>query len=259
MRSFAVTFAGWLALVVGIGLSPIPVGAQDTAPAELREEVRLMRQELDALKQDMQAIKQALSAARRGGTGWEKVDAAPLDPEDSPMLGSAGAPLVLVEFSDYQCPYCGRHFAETYPQIKREFVDAGKLRYLVAEMPLERIHPLAMKAAQAARCAGDQGKFWEMHARLFSKQRELESWSAHAQAVGVDETRFGKCMEDDSVQNRIRANVEGAVQAGVSSTPTFLLAKATEDGLRVVRRLRGAAPYSMFKSEIEAVLAEVGR
>ncbi|MBL8535569.1 MAG: thioredoxin domain-containing protein [Betaproteobacteria bacterium] len=259
MRSMAAALAGWLGLIVCVVLSATPVHAEEAAPADLREEVRRMRQELDALRQDMQAIKQALSAARRGGTGWEKVDPSPLDPEDSPMLGSADAPLVLVEFSDYQCPYCGRHFAETFPQIKREFVDSGKLRYLVAEMPLERIHPLALKAAQAARCAGDQGKFWEMHARLFSKQRELEPWSAHAQAVGVDETRFGRCMEDESVQKRIRANVEGAVQAGVSSTPTFLLAKSTDDGLRVVRRLRGAAPYSMFKSEIEAALAEVGR
>lgn len=222
------------------------------AETDLREEMRQLREEVRVLQREMQELKQALGARRAGG--WEPVEMV-LSPEASPAQGRSDAPLVLIEFTDYQCPYCARHFTQTYPQIERDFVATGKLRYVAAEFPIPQLHPLAVKAAQAARCARDQDRFWEMHARLFANQRQLEPWSAHAQALGLDVGRFDACMSEARDLPEIERNVAQAQRGGIASTPTFLLGLADGGSVRVVRRLRGAAPYAAFKSEIESLLA----
>jgi protein-disulfide isomerase len=229
--------------------------AVDQPDADLRDEVRKLREDVRALQQDMRELKQSLSTRRPGG--WEKVEIV-LGPEDSPQRGAPDAPLVLIEFSDYQCPYCARHFMDTYPQLDREFIAAGKLRYIVAEFPLVHLHPLAIKAAEAARCAREQGKFWEMHARLFANQRQLEPWSAHAQALGLDAAAFEACMSSDRYAGEIQRNAAEAQRGGINSTPTFLLGMGSGELVRVVRRLRGAAPYPAFKAELEALLSPSG-
>ena len=167
--------------------------------------------------------------------------------------------MVLFEFSDYQCPYCGRHFVETFPQIQRDFVTTGKLRYVVGELPMQQLHPLALKAAEAARCARDQGKFWEMHARLFTHQQQFEPWSAHAQALGLDAAKFQTCMDQNRYAEAIQRNASEALRAGLASTPSFLLGVAAGDSVRIVSGLSGAGPYSAFKMEIESLLVEVQR
>lgn len=245
------TFA--VVLCTALVLIPLSARSADGEEATMREEIRVLRDEVRSLQQDMRELKQALSAARRPG-GWEKVEMV-LGPEDSPQRGAADAPLVLIEFSDYQCPYCARHFADTYPQLDRDFIATGKLRYVVAEFPLAQLHPLAIKAAEAARCAGEQDKFWEMHARLFASQRQLEPWLAHAQALGLDDGAFEACMSSGRHLQEIQRNAAQAQRGGISSTPTFLLGVADGDTVRVVRRLRGAAPYPMFKAEIDSLLA----
>ena len=94
------------------------------------------------------------------------------------MLGSANATITLIEFTDYQCPFCSRHFNQTYEQIKKDYIDTGKVKFYLRDFPLG-FHPNAQKAAEAARCAGDQGKYWEMHDALFKNQSE---WSPLAQS-----------------------------------------------------------------------------
>ncbi|MBX9629649.1 MAG: thioredoxin domain-containing protein [Burkholderiales bacterium] len=244
-----------LAILLTASLLSIPTWsiAADRVGPPSSDEVRALRDEVRTLQQDMRDLKQALAARRAGG--WEKVDAV-VGPEDSPQLGAQDARLVLIEFSDYQCPYCVRHYTETFKQLERDYIAAGKLRYVVAEMPIAQIHPLASKAAEAARCAREQGKFWEMHGRLFSNPRQLEPWSAHAEALGLDAGAFQSCLDSGRHAEEITRNAAAAQQSGISSTPTFLLGIATGDTVRVVRRLRGAAPYAAFKAEIDALLAE---
>lgn len=243
------------ALLLAASLLSIPTwaNAADRVDAPLRDEVRALRDEVRTLQQDMRDLKQALTARRAGG--WEKIDAV-VGPEDSPQLGAQDARLVLIEFSDYQCPYCVRHYTETFKQLERDYIAAGKLRYVVAEMPIAQIHPLASKAAEAARCAREQGKFWEMHGQLFTNARQLEPWSAHAEALGLDTGAFQSCLDSGRHLDEITRNAAAAQQSGISSTPTFLLGIATGDTVRVIRRLRGAAPYAAFKAEIDALLAE---
>jgi len=220
------------------------------------DDVSALRREVDALRQEVQEIKQFLAAGARPQQrgGWERVENAVLGLEDAPQRGDARAPLVLVEFSDYQCPYCGTHAREVLPSLEREFVATGKLRYVISEFPLIQIHPLAAQAAVAARCAGEQSRFWEMHARLFEHQRELAPWEAHAKAIGLDTGAFDACMITGKYVALIEHNAQMAQKGGVRATPTFALGYADGNRVRVVRRLQGSAPFPVFKSEIDALL-----
>jgi len=125
-------------------------------------------------------------------------------------------------------------------------------------MPLESIHNLAFKAAEAARCAGEQGKYWEMHDRLFENQKTLEPWATHAQAIGLDAGRFEQCMSGGKFVREIRRDMEEARKAGVTGTPAFFLG-LTEPGssrVRTLAALKGAKAFAEFKSEIERLLAQ---
>lgn len=225
------------------------------APAAA-DELSTLRKEVQELRQEVQEIKQFL-AGRPRQPGWERMETnAVLGLDDAPQRGAARAPLVLVEFSDYQCPYCAVHAREVFPELEREFIAAGKLRYAVSELPLANIHPLAVPAAVAARCAGEQKRFWEMHARLFQHQRALEPWDGHAKALGLNAAAFQSCMSEAKYVALIEHNVQVAQTGGIRATPTFLLGFADGNRVRVVRRMQGAAPYPVFKSEIEALLAQ---
>ena len=125
-------------------------------------------------------------------------------------------------------------------------------------MPLERIHPLAFKAAEATHCAEEQGKFWEMHARLFENQKALEPWSGHAEALGLDTAAFDACMESGRHAEAIRADMAEASKAGATGTPSFVIAQTNPDDPTKVTGivfLRGAVPFANFKAAIDAALA----
>ena len=180
-----------------------------------------------------------------------------LEIADAPSRGAKEARLVLVEFSDYQCPFCARHVRQTVPEIEREYVRTGKVRYVFRDFPLEAIHPQAFRAAEAARCAGEQGKFWEMHDRLFAHQHALgpEDLIAHAEAVGLNVARFRRCLESGRFAERIRRDLSEGRRAGVRGTPSFFLGFAEPGGkVRVMRILRGAHPYGAFRQVIEELL-----
>jgi protein-disulfide isomerase len=109
-----------------------------------------------------------------------------LSVDGAPSMGNGDAKVTLIEFSDYQCSFCGRHFSQTLPRLMTEYVKTGKVKYVLRDFPLEPIHPLAFKAAEAARCASDQGKYWEMHDRLFSNQQALGPKDLPRHAEGWD-------------------------------------------------------------------------
>jgi protein-disulfide isomerase len=110
--------------------------------------------------------------------------------------GDGDATLALLEFSDFECPFCGRFATEIYPQIERDYIEQGRLRYMFVDDPIEQMHPNAFKAHEAALCAGEQGKYWEMHARLFANQKALapEALRSHAEAAGADGAALQACL-----------------------------------------------------------------
>jgi protein-disulfide isomerase len=195
-------------------------------------------------------------AAARGA---EPVDGVELTLADAPVLGSRKSGFVVVEFSDYQCPFCGRYARETYRLLQREFVESGKVAYAFMDFPLERIHASAFRAAEAARCAAREGKYWDMHDRMFANQSALAEPDLlnHGRALGLGES-YRRCLAT-GLGTTIRNEITEGHRAGVSSTPTFLIGRFLPNNkVRVLRRLRGAQPYFAFQTSLRDLLAGPG-
>ena len=145
------------------------------------------------------------------------------------------------------------------PQLERDYIKTGKVRYGLRDLPLETIHRLAFKTAEATHCAGEQGKYWEAHDRFFANQGTLarKDLTAHAQALGLDVSAFDQCLDSGRHAERVRKDLGDAQKNGVTSTPSFLMGLTDPTGsqLRVVRRLRGAQPYEAFKEAIDSLLS----
>ena len=176
----------------------------------------------------------------------------------APSKGRSDAPVVIVEFSDFECPFCARYARDTFPGIEREYIESGKVRYVFRHYPIERIHPRAMGAARAAECAAAQGKFWEFHSATFANQRALqpEALAASASKLGVNPDAFQLCMAALATSSqRIRDDLDEGTRAAISGTPTFFLGTMTRDGkVKVARRLVGAQSLAAFKNAIDSLL-----
>jgi protein-disulfide isomerase len=186
-------------------------------------------------------------------------DFAALATADDPVLGDPDAPVTIVEFSDFQCPFCRSWWLETFPQLKREYLDTGKAKLVFRDFPLP-FHSAAIPSAVGARCAQEQGKFWEFHDELFAQQMQKEadptrvavtisygeddirSW---ARAAGVDGTAFDACLAAAAYAANVQEDLQAGQDAAVDGTPTFFV-----NGLRIV----GAQPYNVFQQAIEAEL-----
>jgi protein-disulfide isomerase len=158
--------------------------------------------------------------------------------------GDPKAPITIVEFSDYECPYCSRA-EEAVKRVLKEY--EGKVRLVYRDFPLG-FHARAQKASEAALCAGDQGKYWEMHEKLFANQQALElpQLREHAKAVGVDQAKFDKCLDSNSKASVVEASKKAGEAVGVSGTPAFFI-----NG----RPLSGAVPFEQFKEIIDYELS----
>jgi protein-disulfide isomerase len=222
----------------------------------LRQEVERLKDAQTQLREELEQIKVLL---RRMTSPARDVDNLVFDLTGHPARGAASARLILVEFSDFECPYCGRHFRETQPQIDREYVQTGKVRYVFRNFPLEAIHKEAFKAAEAALCAGEQQKFWEMHDRLFTHQDALapKELPGHAAALGLDVNRFEQCVFGGKYGAAVRQDLAEGQKAGVRGTPAFFFAVVGPDGSRAkaVKLLPGAYPFSAFKETLDGLLA----
>lgn len=165
--------------------------------------------------------------------------------DDDAFLGPDDAKVVIVEFSDYQCPAC-KGAEERVKQMLTEF--EGKIKFVYRDFPLTSIHPFAFRAAEASECAEDQGKFWEMHDILFQNQHalDLDSINGYAQTMGLDLEQFNECMDSRKYVGEISKDREDGRVAGVNSTPTFFI-----NGQKYV----GAPPVDQFRQIINAQLA----
>ena len=159
-------------------------------------------------------------------------------------LGPADAPITIVEFSDYQCPFCRRWFAEVYKPLLAAY--PGKIRLVYRNLPLTSIHPDALGAAEAAMCAGEQDVYWKYHDKLFSSQSlGTSTFVQYAQDLGLNMTVFEACISNHKYQKAIQTDSDFAINLGISSTPTFFI-----NGLALV----GAQPLDVFKQVIEKEL-----
>lgn len=164
-------------------------------------------------------------------------------PDENNVLGSANATVTIIEYSDFQCPFCGRFFEDTEPLIISQYVDSGKVKFVYRHYPLPN-HQYAQKAAEASECASDQGKFWEYHNLIFKNQNSLNKGALkqHASSIGLDREKFDSCLASGVMASRVRNDLDAGNAAGVSSTPSFFI-----NGKQLV----GAQPFSAFANAIE--------
>jgi protein-disulfide isomerase len=179
-------------------------------------------------------------------------------PLDGIVLGgSAAASVVLIEFSDFECPYCGRFARETLSAIREQFEVTGKIRIGLRHLPIKRLHPLANAAAATAICAGRQGKLWEMHDLLFAEPVRLDEPSRleYARRLGLDLRALGLCLVDRSVMDQIDADVRVAQDLKVTGTPAILIGRLVPDGrVAVTAALAGAVPLADVRAAIDDAL-----
>ncbi len=167
----------------------------------------------------------------------------PVDLSDAPILGPLDAPVTIVEFSDFQCPYC-RRVQPTLAKVKEKYGD--KIRWSFKDLPLVSIHPAARKAAEAARCAGDQGKFWEYRAAMFEETDISDSLHTRtAEALELDGEKFQGCLDSDQYRDAVQADLTEAEGLGLTGTPAFLI-----NGVL----LSGAQPFEAFEEVIDREL-----
>jgi len=179
-----------------------------------------------------------------------------IDTRNSPGIGDPDAPVVMIEFTDYQCPFCRRHFIETFPQIQAEYIDTGMVRYVFMEFPLTSIHPQAQLASEAALCANDQGAYMAMHDMLFGRQDEWagredagQVFKSFAKELSLDSAAFARCLDGREQEARVNADMKTGMQLGVSGTPAFFL-----NG----HFISGAQPFAVFQDGIDRLLADGG-
>ncbi len=179
--------------------------------------------------------------------------------DDDPVKGDPDAPVTIVEFSDFQCPFCSRFFIQTLPALQENYIDTGKVKLVYRDFPIDSIHPNARPVHIAAECADEQGKFWEYHDVLFENQAQWNRLSSsdlnsklnqYATSMGLNSARFDSCLSSQSIANEVNADYLQAAQYGASGTPTFFIGNEKNGFIKLV----GAQPFTAFQAVIDAQL-----
>ena len=184
------------------------------------------------------------------GAGAGDEEPVDVSADDDAMLGNKKAKVAIIEFSDFQCPFCRSFWKDTLPLIKKEYVDTGKAYFVYRDFPLS-FHPGAQPAAEASECAREQGKFWEFHDKIFGEQdklgqgtiqfgvEEIKKWAGES---GLDAAKFNQCLDSGKYKSEVEKDFTDGSAAGVNGTPTLFV-----NGKKVV----GAQPFAVFKTMIE--------
>lgn len=230
------------AAIAAIVLVAAPACAQTS-------EIEALRRELAAVKEDLANLRATLGRPR-----------AIVELSGAPQKGNPDAPVALIEFSDYECPFCIRHFRETMPLIEKNYISTGRILYAFRDYPIDQLHPQAIKAHEAARCGAEQDKFWPMHTSLFGApaQHSVAGLEVTATQAGLDLEKFRECIASSRTTAGIRKTAELAESFGANGTPAFFIGvidKATNQ-VKVSRAISGALPFAQFAQALEAAIAQ---
>jgi protein-disulfide isomerase len=233
----------------------LPLGAQDSRKS--KKDTGITSQQADQILDELRQIRQLLEqqtaslAALAEKNGPQGPARARLDLGGFQMLGSKNAPVTLVEFTDYQCPYCRQFHVSVFNELKKNYIDTGKVRFYSRDLPLDQIHPNAIRAAEAGRCAADQGQFWTMRDLMGSNpdKLDLESLVAEAGTLKMDTKAFRTCVDSQKYKEAVQTDVLDAMKIGAQATPTFVLGKSTPEGVDG-ELIEGTRPYPDFVKAI---------
>ena len=189
---------------------------------------------------------------------------------DDNTMGDPNAPIKIEEFADFQCPFCERFHEETEPLLRQYYIDTGKVLFVYRSMGnfvsqnIGGVRTESRDAALAAYCAGDQNKFWEMHAHLFANVLGEDAGSftdrrlqAIAEKAGLNMDEFNSCYSSGKYEERVQQDLEDGEAAGITGTPGFLVTY-TVNGETKTKLIEGAQPFSTFQQALEAILNEMG-
>jgi protein-disulfide isomerase len=230
----------------------LPGVRAQVAAGGANQEPGITRQQAEEILQELRQIRQLLERQQQQLAGPPvKIK---MNLEGAEMLGSKNAPVTMVEFTDYQCPFCQSFHTQTFGELKKNFIDTGKVRFYSRDLPLDSMHPDAMRAAEAGRCAAAQGQFWALRDVMghHPDKLNLESLLADAEFLKLDVTAFRVCVVSEKYKNEIQADMMEAMRIGADGTPAFVVGKSTAEGIEgdlVV----GAQPYSTFDLKLRSL------
>lgn len=232
--------------LLGISMiSPVPVSADP-----------MTKEQGDAILNELRQIRQLLQRppqlqAQPAPQAPKPDEPASVSIAGFPVLGKTDAPLTMVMFTDYQCPFCSRFESQTLPEIKKQYIDTGKLRFVVRDLPLP-FHPNAPKAAEATYCAEEQGKYWELRDRLVANGDKLDAKQLpdHAKAVGLDMDKFTACLDSSRYAEKVKTSAALAGTVGISGTPSFVVGRSKGDMVEGIK-LVGAQPFATFDQKLK--------
>ncbi len=227
----------------------------------------LTKEQGDAILAELRDIKRALAEQQQQQQAAARPQPpAPREPaivrvrgDVGPSIGDANAPVVLIEYTDFQCPFCKRYHDRTFAEIKKNYVDTGKVRYVVRDLPLS-FHEQAEPSAIGARCAAEQGRYWPVREVLFAEPKNLSAEFVRKTVVaaGADAARYDACVKNPAIAAAVQADAEDAVNAGVDGTPGFVIGR--RKGAEIEGTvMAGAQPYAAFASRIDAQLAAAAK
>jgi len=215
----------------------------------------MTKEQGDAILNELRQIKQLLQrppqAPQQAAQAPKADEPASVSIAGLPFLGKPDAPLTLVMFTDYQCPFCSRFETQTLPEITKQYIDTGKLRFVVRDLPLP-FHPNAAKAAEATHCAQEQDKFWELRAKLVANGDKLDAklLPDYAKQVGMDVEKFSACLESGKYAEAVKASTTLGGSIGITGTPSFVVGRSKgdmADGVKMV----GAQPFAAFDQKLK--------
>jgi protein-disulfide isomerase len=246
-----------IAVLFALALGSASLAWSQTITAEdLKKTIDSFNESQKAILKELQSIHQLLATQQAARPAADVLPNAPIDISKEQFKGAPYAKVAVIEFSDFQCPFCGKYDKDTYPQLLKDYVDTGKIKYVWRDYPLD-FHQNAQKAAEAARCAGDQGKFWEMHDRLFANQQTIAATDLpkHAEALQLNASMFQQCLDSGRYAADIKKAVADANGFGISGTPSFFIGVVQPNGtVKVSKKLVGAKAYTEFKTAIDGLL-----
>lgn len=182
--------------------------------------------------------------------------------DDDPVLGDKDAPVTIIEFSDYECPFCKRHFDQTLGQLKKDYIDKGKVKMVYRDLPLPFHDPMATTEAIAANCARDQGgdtTYFKYHDQIFKRTTSngnglsKDDLYTIASDLSLNSAIFKTCLDSEKYKDEVQKDLDDASKVNASGTPTFFIGKSS-DGVIEATRIVGAQPYSVFKNKIDELL-----
>jgi protein-disulfide isomerase len=221
----------------------LPLGAQEQG---------ISRQQAEEILNELRQIRQLLEKqAKPAAPQPEQITRAKLNLDGFAMLGSKDAPLTMVEFTDYQCPFCQRFHVATFGELKKNYIDTGKVRFYSRDLPLD-FHPNALRAAQAARCSAEQGQFWSLRNVMGANpdKLDLEHILGFATDLKMDATKLRTCVESEKYKDSVQTDVMEGMKIGATGTPTFVIGKSTPEGVDGEVMI-GALPYQMFDAKLK--------